>query len=403
MRYHHILPILLFVSACTNKSIPAAHPQPDTNPFAYTLTAPPRTDTVLQFSSMITTITEDNDGNYWIGSWCDGLCKYNPSIKSDSGQKLFTYYTTANGLPYSELTKYNGREVPKGHSPRGIQVADNGDIIFGTIGGFVKYDGQSFSEIPRASQSKLITDHLDSLKTTGTWNELEQIWFGNISGNGVYRYDGTEMLHLRIPEAPMSLNRRWSKYATYSIGQDNNGHLWFGTEAGGIFKYNKDSFNCINADKDKGIVRAIYQDSSGKVWMSNVLQGLRYYDHEAYLAGEEYFINFTHQQGYYNLTETREDNTISDHKLLDGIQTIVEGDDGIIWFGTFSNGLWRYDPEAKNNKLQHFTFENGLPSDTVKKIYKDKNGRILFGIGDVKASIYCYEDGNFIRWDLSNL
>ena len=389
--------LITLAQACTNKSIPPSSSAEPQSPSKLHPKAQQKTDSPL-FNSIILSITEDNKGNYWLGSWCDGLCKYNPS--ATSAEERFTYYTTDNGLPYPEMTQYNNRKVPRGHSPRNIQVDQNGHILFATVGGVVKYDGQTFSELKIEKPAQLITDHSSAQISAGNWDELNQIWFGNINGNGVYRYDGQELIHLTFAEEH-SVTSRFSKYATYSIGKDNKGNLWFGTEAGGIFKYSKDSLICINKDAEKGIVRAIFQDDSGKVWMSNVLQGLHYYDHEAYLAGKDYFINFTDQKGYYNLSETRAYDHLDKNKTLDSVQSITQDDDGILWFGTFTRGLWRYDPKADTasgeNELIHYTEENGLPSNTVKTIYKDKNGRLLFGIGEEEASVYYFEDEEFIR------
>ena len=398
MHYYPVLSILLILTlACTTKPIPTANAPVLESPSLPNPMAQHQTGSPL-FNSMILSITEDSLGHYWIGSWCDGLCKYDPSASSTEAR--YTYYTTDNGLPYSEMTQYNNRKIPKGHSPRNVQTDHRGHIIFATIGGVVKYDGKTFSEIEVQQPSQLITAHSANLVSADNWDELNQIWFGNIDGNGVFRYDGEKLVHLTFPEAH-SITSRFSKYATYSIGKDNNGNLWFGTEAGGIFRYNKDSLTCINKNAEKGIVRAIFQDASGKVWISNVLQGLQYYDHQAYLAGDDYFKNFTDQKGYYNLSETRTYDYLDKNKILDSVQSIAQDDDGILWFGTFTRGLWRYNPKANSQKgeeeLIHYTEETGLPHNTVKTIYKDKSGRLLFGIGEEEASVYYFKDGEFLR------
>ena len=101
--------------------------------------SPPRIDSVLRFNSIILSIFEDSKGNYWFGSWCDGLCKYDPSTSLKTGKKQFTYYTVENSIPGSEKIEFNNRSVPRGNSISSIQDA--------TLAGIVKFDGQSFRAI----------------------------------------------------------------------------------------------------------------------------------------------------------------------------------------------------------------------------------------------------------------
>ena len=186
----------------------------------------------------------------------------------------------------------------------------------------------------------------------------------------------------------------------YSHTRDSYGNIWFGTEAGGVFKYNKDGLVCINQEAEKGIVRCIFQDASGLVWISNVLEGLYTYDHKAQEKGEEPFKCFTKEKGFYTLSEVRSQN-LENVDMLDGIQSIVQEDSGVMWFGTFGNGLWRYDPAAPMEiAFSHFTKGKGIPSDTVKSILKDKNGKLWFGIGEELTHVYHYNGKEFKRIDM---
>ena len=350
---------------------------------------PPRFDSVLQFGSMVTVIFEDSKGNIWFGSHCDGVCRYDG--------KQFSYFTVEQGLPNARVTELYNRKVPLGNSIRYIQEDKSGNIWFGTGDGVSRFDGQSFTTIYPEKESLLITDSFrhqgnDSDKV---WDkELNHLWFGDAEKNGVYRYDGHQLTHLTFPAPSAYDNGSPWQYATYSLFKDKDGNIWFGTEGGGIMRYNGGSFTCINEKEEKGVVRSFFQDDAGKVWISNVLMGLYYYDHSAHQAGRASLTNFTKEKGYYSLNDVRSNGTLDKSKMLDGIQTIAQDDEGNLWFGTYSDGLWRYDGE----ELTHFTKQNGLPSNTVKTIYKDKKGNLWFGMGETQAFLYHFNGSTFDKF-----
>jgi len=400
---HFYLSLFLFVlfASCNGQRQPNLPKESDSVGLDDT-----RPDSVLQFNSMILSIFEDSKGNYWLGSWCDGLCKYDPLASPEAGEKRFTYYTVEDGIPGVEVIQFNNRQVPRGNSVGSIQEDRNGNIVFATLGGIVRFDGQSFTTIQPEKNSLLITGSFDALgkDTDATWeNEVNHLWFGNTQSNGAYRYDGEKLKQLTFP-IPMGYDNGWrSQYATYSLYKDSDKNIWFGTESGGIMRYNGASFTCINQQEEKGIVRAFFQDDSGKVWMSNVLMGLYYYDHAAHLAGQESLVNFTKEKGYYTLNDIRSNGLLDRSKMLDGIQAVAQDEEGNLWFGTYDDGLWRYDPSASGNAIveefTHFTTKNGLPHNTVKTIYKDKQGELWFGIGREQAGVYHFDGTAFKRFE----
>ncbi len=358
---------------------------------------PPRVDSVLQFSSMIHSIFEDSEGNMWFGSWCDGFCKYDPSASTKTGKKQFTYFTVENGIPGAEKINFNDRDVPRGNSVSSITEDREGHLMFVTLGGIVQFDGQSFTAIHPEKNSLLITQSFDPLQknsATAWKKEFDHLWFGNSQDNGAFRYDGKKLTQLIFPISTAFENRLSRQYATYSLYKDDNENIWFGTESAGIMRYNGADFICINEQEEKGIVRAFFQDHSGKVWISNVLRGLHYYDHSTHQEGKPFFINFTKAMGNHTLSEIRNDNSLDEAKMLDGIQTIEQDRQGNLWFGSFSNGLWRYD----GKEIIHYNEKNGLPSNTIKTIYKDKSGKLWFGMGRKQAGVYHFNGTSFVQF-----
>ena len=347
---------------------------------------------------MYLSIFQDSKDVYWFGSWCDGMCKYDPKDSFPSGAKKFTYYNTENGIPGKEIIEFNNRKVPRGNAVRDIQEDVNGNIVFATLHGVAKFDGKSFSTIDPIGEKEELSQSLEYM--ANDWSrEYNSLWYGNISSNGVSKYENGILREFTFPE-PVKYNKGFrSQYCMYSHTRDGNGNIWFGTEAGGIFKYERDGLICINQEAEKGIVRCVFEDASGLIWISNVLEGIYTYDCKALEKGEEPFRCFSKEMGFHTLSEVRSQN-LDKLEMLDSVQSIAQEEDGVMWFGTFGNGLWRYDPSAlSDHAFTHFTKGNGIPNDTVKSILKDKNGKLWFGIGEDLAHVYHYDGKEFKRFD----
>ena len=199
---------------------------------------------------------EKNQFEYCAGrSDCDGICRFDG--------KQFEYFTIEQGLPNKRKTTLYNREVSLGNSIRSIQEDDKGNILIGTGDGISKFDGQSFQTLQPEKVSKVISTHMASIKNDPNekWNkELNHLWFGEAEQNGVYRYDGQQLIHLTFPSplvfslSNLDANNRNRGYATYSLYKDRNGNIWFGTESQGIMKYNEHAFKVINEKSEKGIL-----------------------------------------------------------------------------------------------------------------------------------------------------
>lgn len=347
---------------------------------------------------MLLSMYQDSKGVFWFGSWCDGMCKYDPAETFPTGAKKFTYYNTTNGVPGKEIIEFNSRKVPRGNAVRDIQEDPAQNIIFTTLSGVTKFDGKRFTQIHTVGKKEELSQSLGYVN--GDWTrEHKSLWYGNISTNGVYKFENDTLRQFTFPE-PIEYSSGFdSQYAMYSHTRDSYGNLWFGTEAGGVMRYNKEGLTCINQDAEKGIVRCIFQDATGLVWISNVLEGVYTYDYEAMRRGEEPFTCFTKKMGFHTLSEVRNKN-LDKVKMFDSVQSIAQEDSGVMWFGTFGNGLWRYDArQSPDLAFEHFTKGNGIASNTVKSILKDKNGQLWFGIGEDLAHVYHYDEKEFKRID----
>jgi ligand-binding sensor domain-containing protein len=314
----------------------------------------------LRFET-VRSILEDSKGNYWFGSWNEGVCRYD-------GESL-TYFTAEDGLSDNQI--------------RSIREDRNGVVWFEGGFGLSGFDGE-----------KIIHPTDRNYASKEDWKlETGDLWFKEDGGGGateqearpgVYRYDGATFTYLAYPHPadPSSL----TAYATTAIATGKSGKLWFATYAG-VFGYDGESFTIID-DKSLGLneetgrlhVRCVFEDSQGNLWIGN--NGIGVILHDGRVG-----TRFTQQNGLGKVGPHGGRTTPQPGDVTDGSPTLHRvfsiGEDraGNIWFGTVECGAWRYDGKS----LKNYTAADGLTSKDIMCIYMDRHGDLwLAGNGVFK-------------------
>jgi len=139
----------------------------------------------------------------------------------------------------------------------------------------------------------------------------------------------------------------------WAILEDKYGNLWFGTEGGGVSKYDGKSF--IHYTEKEGLsnnsVFSILEDKEGNLWFGTWGGGVNKYDGKS-------FIHYTNKQGLGSL-----------------VVSILEDKYGNLWFGTEGGGVSKYDGKS----FIHYTKKEGLSNNSVYSILEDKEGNLWFG------------------------
>lgn len=185
------------------------------------------------------------------------------------------------------------------------------------------------------------------------------IWFGT-GDNGVSKYNGKYFTHFTEKEG-LGNNIVWS------ILEDTKGNLWFGTEGGGVTKYDGKFFTnyTVKEGLSDNFILSILEDKSGNLWFGTAGGGVTKYDGIT-------FTHYTEKQGLGNNI----------------VFSIVEDKKGNLWFGTNNAGVSKFDGKS----FSHFTEKEGLTSNFVLSILEDKGGNIWFGTFRGGVSKY---DGKF--------
>ncbi len=229
---------------------------------------------------------------------------------------------------------------------RMIHEAKSGNIWFTTFDGIYRYDGENYSRMP------------DEVSTARFFSLLEDVegnlWFGSI-GDGVYKFDGKDFQHIT------SKDGLYGDEITF-IFQDSEGKIWFGAN-GGFSRYDGQCFQNYKLEAGTIVdvsslrptimqappkpdnqsineVNSIIEDRDGLFWIAT-RGGTFTFD------GDE-FKKLEHEDGPFANN-----------------RWILEDSLGDIWLGGH-HGLWRFKDDAFTKISDNF----------IGYIFEDKAGNI---------------------------
>ncbi|MGE5496541.1 MAG: two-component regulator propeller domain-containing protein, partial [Syntrophothermus sp.] len=130
--------------------------------------------------------------------------------------------------------------------------------------------------------------------------------------------------------------------------QDKNGFLWFGTNGGGLSRFDGHTFHTFNTQNGliDNMVLNLFQDSKGRIWIGTE-GGLSCYDGAS-------FINYGGKYGLNVVEESAEDKN------------------GILWFADYENGLFSFDGRS----FRKYSISEGLIAKTARNLAFDTDGNI---------------------------
>ncbi len=306
-------------------------------------------------SNNAVSMLEDKSGNLWFGMYDGGVSKYDG--------KSFTHFTEKEGLSNNIV--------------RSILEDKSGNLWFGTDGGVNKYDGKSFRHF--TEKEGLSNNKVLSMLEDKSGN----LWFGTYGG-GVSKYDGSRVEAIEAAEkrgetipqrTQQDLKRENGKLVksfthftekeglinnrVWSMLEDKSGNLWFGTDGGGVSKYDGNRVEAIEAAEKRG-----------EIITQRTQQGLKRENGKLVKSFTHYFTE--KEDRFYNI-----------------VRSILEDKSGNLWFGTYG-GVSKYDGKS----FTHFTEKEGLSNNTVWSILEDKSGNLWFGTNGGGVSKY---DGNLVE------
>lgn len=268
-------------------------------------------------------VFEDLKGNMWYGSNGNGLTKYDGNN--------YSYYNIEQGL--------------SGNFVRDIEQDKMGNLWISTNKGVNFYNGIFFINFSEKIPLK-------GKETFGMYKDnAENIYVGAYAG--YYKFNGSDFNYVKLPMFDSSLKEQ--EYTVRSFLMDDQGNLWLGTQAAGVFKYDGKKYSqYLSNGLNRGTNSSIIQDKEGLIWIGNNVNGLVNFDGESF---SNYIIT-----GMVKKNNKEVEEPIS-------VSSMINDDEGNIWVGSQNMGLWKIN--NKNNKRieTKSSFVNSLFIDSKGKIW----------------------------------
>ena len=326
----------------------------------------------------ITTLTDDQKGNIWIGTDNNGV------IISQFSKNTYTQLSKDFNSPYS---------LPCNHITS-IYEDENNLMWIGTGKQGVSYTNLNKINIqnhPLPSQ-----EDISSLFEDKKGN----LWFG-FDGEGIAKYDYTKETYTYFKQKEKSI----PSDLIVSSYMDSKDRLWWGSFGGGTFYYKDKKFNIPKISETSPIkelpnyIRKIAEDANGDIWFATYSQGLYRLDSSGNLNAyttdnscllTNYIADLSCKNGqilyiatgsgvYYidivtgKLSELRLHRT-GEQLLEDNFANCIFQDSReLIWIGG-RNEVCIYN--THNDSITKLNTENGLSYAGIKAITEDHNKNI---------------------------
>lgn len=355
------------------------------------------TDTSKSISNnLVTSILVDK--NYvWIGTFGGGLNRYNKkndtfttykhdptNINSLSNNTIWTiakdnfnvlWVGTYGGSVNKCLTENNPSESYQFEASRNNWLnndhilsffeSSNGLIYIGTSGGGINI----FDREKRLFSYLLNNTNLKSSTIRSVFEDNNQeLWAGTDAG--VYRFSKSRKSNKFYPLSTKA--NTLGPNSIYSIAQDKEGNMWFGTWRNGLKKLaasqltkepqQVEFLSFDNEEFSQNTVWSIFEDSKGDLWIGSTKSLFRY--------------NYV-SKTFDKFTPTQENSQNLKISNL-GISCFLEDEQNQkLWFGTLGNGIGEFD--LKSKKFYFLSSKENKGRDEVFSIYADKNWNIWMG------------------------
>jgi ligand-binding sensor domain-containing protein len=302
-----------------------------------------------------------------------------------------------------------------------------GGYWFATSEGVYHYDGQSFVNYEQmdglniVSRNGMAGDVVENIVEDKSGN----IWF--CTGYWAIRYNGKTFSRLEIPYTNAfnfktfdgfgySEGNYYNEKLRTSIFSDRSGNIWlfsgfdvyrFNETSGsfektGIGDYVKGKLMRSDMVDKGGYLCGAYQDRKGNVWFttrgsSPFVQSFRLFgsrvDHPCVLNTCKHQLGNPNDLAAHNkeIHASLFTNTLHETQNGFAFSSVLEDKEGNIWFGTWNDGVYRYDARGvsldpstahlRNDQyfITRFSCTDMLSKSAILTIYQDKTGKIWFG------------------------
>lgn len=275
---------------------------------------------------------------------------------------LCNYSFTQEIFRFNKIGLKDG--LPSGTAPLSIIQDSLGFIWFPVLGGISKYDGYKFSSY-KTFVGANDTTHLPEIFCVFE-DSNNDLW---VAGNNILgKYDRGKDNFYSYKIVDTSAESSFP--SVYSIKEGRNNILWLSTYEKGLFSFDKKSLEFKQYNHEIGNNNSISSDTlsdlvidnNGSIWISFFAKGLCKFEPE-----KNQFTRFS--------TGNNQSNNI----LSDSIHALYKDKTGKIWIAFRNQKIAEIDPS--NNDINYFSIngDNVNPSAIITKIFVDNAGLVWIG------------------------
>jgi PAS domain S-box-containing protein len=284
-----------------------------------------------------------------------------------------------------------------------IAQTPDGYLWLGLEEGLVRFDGMQFTVFDKRNTPEIRHNNIFALLAASSDSSL---WIGTNGGGLIRLKDGKFTVY--------TTTEGLSNDVVRAIYEDRKGNLWIGTNDG--LSCLKDGNFTLYATKDglsHKLVLSIYEDSKNNLWIGTGGGGLN-------RLSDGNFITFTTKAGLANdvvmaIHEDKQGNlwigtngglhclqdgkftvyTTKDGLANDFVRSIYEDSAGSLWIGTYGGGLNRF----RDGEFSTFSTNEGLSNDFIRAVCEDREGSLW--IGTYGGGLNRLRDGKFTNYSTS--
>ena len=306
-------------------------------------------------NNFVLSIYETKKGAIWIGT-TNGLCRL--VNRKGNTFRFKQYYTQNNESVYVQDIKedYLGN----------LWVATK-------TNGLLKLDPTSKKMLPfSVNQNQINTD-----VRTLDFDKKGVAWIGTYEGISTIQNDGSIQKVYNNPEKKTSFGK------IKSIFTDKKGSVWIGSYYDGISIWDESNNNFTNLNQNSGsralsydVVSSLAADANKNIYIGTEGGGITVFDSKT---------------GMTSKINSADSNGIS----FNNIKSLCLSDSGILWIGSFTEGLAAYDIKSKRfvNEKIDVNLKNIVKEAGVYVIIKGRKNDI-FWIGTFGKGLIRYDSSN---------
>ncbi len=345
----------------------------------------------------ITAITEDQNGNLWVGTRLNGLNRYDP---------LNGTFTQFKNNP-SDSTTLTDNHITA------LLVDLNNQLWVGTLNGLDRFDTETerFNHYPYAANLAgetvensaaesnegnstsdlgipLRSDKTSSKNISTLYQDSKgRYWVGTLDG-GLNAFDPetgifTHYQYIEGNDETLSSNR------VTALAEDEAGNLWIGTQRGlNLFNPQTNRFRSYFHDPEistslaDNSINILQTDMSGNLWVGTS-KGL-----DRLKTDKTTFVHYQNDPSFLR--------SLSSNFIL----SIYEDRGGVMWFGTYGGGVNKYDRQRDRFAYYRHNPQDpkSLSGNFIFPIHVDENGYAWIGTNGEGLNRFHWQTGETIRY-----